>query len=334
MTKNSKYKPLQDRHGRTLNYLRLAVTDRCNLRCFYCMPEEGINFTSRENLLSYEEMLRLLTITASMGVNKVRITGGEPFVRKNMIEFMHNVSRIEGIDTLNLTTNGTMSAELIPDLKKMGIKSVNLSLDSLDRDRFFDITRRDLFDQVMQTLDKLLECNIQVKINAVVMEGRNVSDLIPLAKLAEKQPVSVRFIEEMPFNGTGRAYENFKWNHKAIEQHLREHLPEMTAQPFVPTATANEFKAKGFQGRVGIIAAYTRSFCGTCNRLRITPQGTLKTCLYDNGIFNIKDFLRAGASDDEMRSLFREAVAGKAKDGHVAEAKCGKVFESMTSIGG
>ncbi len=325
---------LKDRHGRTLNYLRLAVTDRCNLRCFYCMPEEGIQFTDRENLLSYEEMLRLLRITASMGVNKVRITGGEPFVRKNMVDFMHNVSRLEGIDTLNLTTNGTMSADIVPELKKMGIKSVNLSLDSLDRDRFFEITRRDLFDKVMQTLDKLLEYNIQVKINAVVMDGRNIEDLIPLVQLTKNQPINVRFIEEMPFNGTGRQYEEFKWNHKAIEQYLRDNLPEMTALPFIPTATANEFNIKGHQGKVGIIAAYTRSFCGTCNRLRVTPQGTLKTCLYDNGVFNIKDFLRAGATDDEMRKLFQEAVAGKAKDGFEAEAKRGKVFESMTSIGG
>lgn len=325
---------LKDRHGRTLNYLRLAVTDRCNLRCFYCMPEEGIKFTARENLLSYEEMLRLLSITASMGVNKVRITGGEPFVRKNMVDFMHNVSRLEGIDTLNLTTNGTMSSDIVPELKKMGIKSVNLSLDTLDRDRFFEITRRDLFDNVMQTLDKLLEYNIQVKINAVVMDGRNIEDLIPLAQLTKNQPISVRFIEEMPFNGTGRQYEEFKWNHKAIEQYLRDNLPEMTALPFIPTATATEYNIKGYQGKLGIIAAYTRSFCGTCNRLRVTPQGTLKTCLYDNGVFNIKDFLRAGATDDEMRKLFQEAVAGKAKDGFEAEAKRGKVFESMTSIGG
>jgi len=325
---------LKDRHGRTLNYLRLAVTDRCNLRCFYCMPEEGIEFTARENLLSYEEMLRLLNITASMGVNKVRITGGEPFVRKNMVDFMHNVSRIEGIDTLNLTTNGTMSADIVPELKKMGVKSVNLSLDSLDRDRFFEITRRDLFDNVMQTLDKLLEQNIQIKINAVVMEGRNIDDLIPLAQLTKNQAISVRFIEEMPFNGTGRKYEKFKWNHKAIEKYLRDNLPKMTALPFIPTATANEFKIKGHKGKLGIIAAYTRSFCGTCNRLRITPQGTLKTCLYDKGVFNIKDFLRAGATDEEMRNLFQEAVAGKAKNGFEAEAKRGKVFESMTSIGG
>lgn len=325
---------LKDRHGRTLNYLRLAVTDRCNLRCFYCMPEEGIQFTARENLMSYEEMLRLIGITASMGVNKVRITGGEPFVRKNMVDFMHNVSRVKGIDILNLTTNGTMSADVVPELKKMGIKSVNLSLDTLDRDRFFEITRRDLFDNVMQTLDKLLEHNIQVKINAVVMKDRNIDDLIPLVQLTKDKPITIRFIEEMPFNGTGRQYENFTWNHKAIEQYLRENLPEMTALPFIPTATASEFNIKGYQGKVGIIAAYTRTFCGTCNRLRVTPQGTLKTCLYDNGVFNIKDFLRAGATDEEMKKLFKEAVAGKAKDGFEAEEKRGKVFESMTSIGG
>lgn len=298
------------------------------------MPEEGIEYTAKENLLTYEEMLRLIRITASLGVNKIRITGGEPFVRRNMLEFMQEVSRVEGVDTLNLTTNGTMTADLVPELKAMGLKSVNLSLDSLNRERFLEITRRDYFDKVMETLDRLLAHKIQIKINAVVMEGRNIDDLIPLVELTKKEPISVRFIEEMPFNGTGRTYADYKWNHAGILKYLQEHFPTLSPLPFQATATAQEYTIEGHQGKVGIIAAYTRSFCGTCNRLRITPQGMLKTCLYDDGVFNVKDFLRAGASDDEMRNLFREAVAGKAKDGFAAEQNRKTDFESMTSIGG
>lgn len=325
---------MTDRHERTLNYLRLGVTDRCNLRCFYCMPEAGIAYSPRENLLTYEEMLRLLTVTANLGVNKIRITGGEPFVRRDMDKFIANLARIDGIDTVNLTTNGTLTADLVSEFKNIGINSVNLSLDSLDRDRFFDITRRDLLPQVMQTLEELLQHDIPVKINAVVMPGRNIDDLVPLAELAKDNPLSVRFIEEMPFNGTGRTYENFAWNHTAIERHLRENLPALTRLPFVKSATAQEYKIDGYRGKVGIIAAYTRSFCGTCNRLRLTPQGVLKTCLYDSGVFNIKDFMRNGATDSELAALLQNAVHGKAKDGHAAEAGRNTAFESMTSIGG
>lgn len=325
---------LTDRYGRRLNYLRLAVTDRCNLRCFYCMPEEGIKYTSRKNLLSYEEILKLLRITANIGINKVRITGGEPFLRRNMVDLLHRITRIDGIDTLNITTNGTLTADVVPELKKMGVKAVNLSLDTLDRQRFLSITHRDLLDNVMQTLEQLLHFNIKVKINAVVMKDRNIEDIIPLCRLAEKEPITVRFIEEMPFNGTEREEAQLEWNYLKIQDYIQSHLPNLTALPFVPTATAKEYTVEGYKGKIGIIAAYSRSFCGTCNRLRITPQGMLKTCLYDNGIFNVKDFLRVGASDEQMRFLLREAVLQKAKDGFEAEAKRGKIFESMADIGG
>ena len=325
---------LTDRHGRRLNYLRLAVTDRCNLRCFYCMPEQGIDFTPRRNLLTYEEMLRLVKITAGLGVNRVRITGGEPFVRKDMPAFLRKLAATKGVDTLNLTTNGTLTADFVSEFRSMGIASVNLSLDALDRDRFFDITRRDLFDEVMRTLEQLLRHDIPTKINAVVMPGRNIEDLVPLAKLAENQPITVRFIEEMPFNGEGREQAKYIWHQQKIEQHLRAHLPAIQTLPMQPTATAREYQVQGFQGKIGIIAAFTRSFCGTCNRLRITPQGLLKTCLYDAGVFNLRDFLRAGATDAQITDSLREAAAGKAKDGFAAEARRGKIFESMADIGG
>ena len=210
---------LYDNHGRIINYVRLAVTDRCNLRCFYCMPEEGIKYVPKQALLSYEEMERTVRLLVGMGVDKVRITGGEPFVRKNMMSFLTTLSQINGLKKINLTTNGTLTEPLIPDLKKLGIRTVNLSLDCLDKARFFEITRRDEFDKVMGTFQALLSYGIETKINAVVMEGKNIQDLIPMTELTKNNRVSIRFIEEMPFNGEGAHYQKLTWNHKKILSH-------------------------------------------------------------------------------------------------------------------
>ena len=327
---------LYDNHGRLINYVRLAVTDRCNLRCFYYMPESGINYVPQKALLTYEEMERMIRLLVSMGISKVRITGGEPFVRKDMMKFLKRLSQIEGLERINLTTNGTLTAPLIPDLKKLGIRTVNLSLDSLDRQRFFDITRRDEFDKVMQTFDQLLHHGIETKINAVVMEGKNIDDLIPMAQLTKDHPVSIRFIEEMPFNGEGTKYARLNWNYRKILAHLKESFPDIHKLPDPPNATARHYKIPGFKGNIGIIAAYSRTFCGTCNRIRITPKGMLKTCLYDNGIFNIRDLMRSGATDEQLADTFLSALGNRAKDGFEAEQKRVQfpISESMASIGG
>lgn len=328
---------LLDNHGRKINYVRLAVTDRCNLRCFYCMPEEGIKYIPREQLLSYEEMERMLRVLAGMGIEKLRITGGEPFVRRDMISFLERVSKITGLKEINLTTNGTLTRPLIPQLKAMGIRSVNLSLDSLDPQRFFEITRRDVFPEVIGAFHALLDHGIKTKVNAVVMEGRNTQDIIPMAELTRQYPVSVRFIEEMPFNGEGNNYPVLVWNHRKIIDHLRTHYPDIEKIPDPPHSTSMNYRIPGHQGTVGIIAAYSRTFCGTCNRIRVTPQGMLKTCLYDDGVFNIRDLMRAGASNAELATAIREAIGHRAKDGYEAERnrRFGlPVSESMSTIGG
>jgi len=328
---------LYDNHGRLINYVRLAVTDRCNLRCFYCMPEEGIDYVAKEELLTYEEMLRLLRLLAKMGIIKLRITGGEPFVRKDMLEFLREVSGIEGIEQLHITTNGTLTADIVPELKKMGIKSVNLSLDTLDRERFKMITRRDSFDKVMETFEQLLHFGIKTKINAVVMAGKNIDDLIPMAELTKEQDVNVRFIEEMPFNGEGSHYQHLEWNYKKILQHLQQHYPDFEKVPDGPFSTSVNYRIPGHRGTIGVIPAYSRTFCGTCNRIRITPQGLLKTCLYDDGVFNIRNFLRAGSTDEQLRDLFLEALGNRAKDGYEAERQRSlglPIKESMSTIGG
>ncbi len=327
---------LFDNHGREINYLRLAVTDRCNLRCFYCMPEEGIEYVPRKELLSYEEMERIIRVLYPLGIHKLRITGGEPFLRKDLMPFLRKISRLPQLK-IHLTTNGTLTAPHIPELKELGIASVNLSLDVLDRQRFFEITRRDDFEKVMDTFHSLLEAGIPTKINAVVMDEKNIQDLAPLVELTRNHAVDVRFIEEMPFNGEGAHYPKLVWNYRRILDFLKLHFPgiEKIADP--PFSTSMNYFIPGHKGRVGIIAAYSRTFCGTCNRIRITPQGLLKTCLYDDGVFNVKDIMRSGATDEQVAAAFLQALAHRAKDGYEAEQQRNfglPVRESMSTIGG
>lgn len=327
---------LIDNHGRPLDYLRLAITDRCNLRCTYCMPEQGINFVQRQDLLSYEEMLQLTGILAEMGVKKVRITGGEPFVRKGAIDFLGKLSKIEGITEVHITTNGVNTQQFIPQLKEIGIAGLNLSLDTLKRDRFIEIARRDHLDQVLKTLEMLVDAGIRTKINMVVMTGINDDEIISMAELSRKYPVSVRFLEEMPFNG-GSRNPDAHWNHARILNHLKTAFPFLENRIQKPNSTSFDYQIPGAIGSLGIIASFSRTFCGTCNRIRITPQGDLKTCLYDNGVLNLRDLLRnEGFDKEQFKIKLLSAFGNRAKDGFEAEKRRdkGAISESMSSIGG
>jgi len=327
---------LYDNHNRPISYLRLAVTDRCNLRCSYCMPEHGLEWLSRDALLTYEEMLRLSRILVGLGINKIRITGGEPFVRKDMMKFLEALSNIEGLQQINLTTNGVATAAFIPRLKSLGIHSVNLSLDTLDRARFFEITRRDELPAVLKTMDALLEQGIKVKINAVVMEGMNDMDIIPLAELSKDRPIDVRFIEEMPFNGGDHETAKPFWDHRRILEKLRERWPDLQKMVDPPASTSMNYQQAGHLGTIGIIAAWTRSFCGTCNRIRITPQGMLKTCLYDGGVLDLREAMRSGSSNVQLTEKLLEAFGKRHKDGWEAEKASARlgISQSMAMIGG
>ncbi|MBS1690322.1 MAG: cyclic pyranopterin phosphate synthase MoaA, partial [Bacteroidetes bacterium] len=226
---------------------------------------------------------------------------------------------------------------LVPELKKLGIRSVNLSLDTLDWARFIDITHRDELSKVLLTLEELLKYGFEVKINAVVMDGKNTADIIPLVQLTKDTPISVRFIEEMPFNGRPDEQINLHWDMPRILSTIQDHYPLIHKLQDPAYSTSFNYQIPGHRGTVGIIAAYTRSFCGTCNRLRITPQGILKTCLYDNGVLNIKDMLRNGAADDEVVTQLLNSLNTRAKDGWEAEQKrlnTGLLHESMAAIGG
>jgi molybdenum cofactor biosynthesis protein A len=324
---------LTDNHGRKIDYLRLALTDRCNLRCFYCMPENGIKFLNRKELLSYEEMLRLINVFGDLGVNKVRITGGEPFVRNGVMDFLTELSQIETIQDLSVTTNGTLTLDKIPQLEDMGVKAVNLSLDSLDRERFHQITRKDLFDTVFETYHALLKSSIDVKINMVVMKDKNLPDIQSMLELTKEDDVAVRFIEEMPFNGTASQGNGSMYNMTEI----LDHISERYVFPDPPSSTSVNYRIEGYKGSFGIIPAFTRSFCGTCNRIRLTPQGSLRTCLYGEGVVNFKDLIRQGASDQDLAETLINVVQKRAIDGFVAERQrsaSGPVSESMATIGG
>lgn len=327
---------LYDNHGRPLNYLRLAVTDRCNLRCFYCMPEEGMHYLPKHALLSFEEITRLVTAMTEMGISKVRITGGEPFVRNDLMQLLHSLTSINGLHELHLTTNGVLTAPFIPELKAMGIASVNLSLDTLDPVRFRAITRRDEFDRTLRTFDALLAHDIPLKINAVVMEGKNIDDIIPLAELTRGHPISVRFIEEMPFNGSGTRPDLF-WNYRRILAHLGERYPNLEKVADPDHATAAHYRVPGYAGTIGIIASFSRTFCGTCNRIRVTAQGMLKTCLYDDGVLDVRALLRSKATDAALKAALMTAFRNRSRTGFEAEQRRQEdhpVRESMSTIGG
>jgi cyclic pyranopterin phosphate synthase len=324
---------VKDSHGRTIDYLRLAITDRCNLRCHYCMPSSGLEWLKRDELLSYEEIETLLPVFSALGVRKLRFTGGEPFMRRNFDALLTRVAESNLFDSITLTTNGVLTAPYVPLLKKLDIHSVNLSLDTLDAKRFADITRRDVLRDVLKTLEALLENGIRTKINAVIMDGINEQDLLPLALLSKDSPLEVRFIEEMPFNGRGDRHA-VKWNRKGIIQALENGLGALNPIPSEPHSTSENYQPIGHQGSVGIIAAWSRTFCGSCNRIRLTPSGQMKTCLYGNNDLDLRTLLRSEASAHELAAAIAGAVSHKAKDGHEAEAMRSPVEESMATIGG
>ena len=328
---------LKDNYDRPIKYLRLSVTDRCNLRCFYCMPEEGIRFLPKEQLLTYEELSRISNLFIDMGVDKIRITGGEPFVRKDLMPFLANLKQNKQLKKLSLTTNGILTAPHLPQLKELGISQINLSLDTIDEKNFHRITRRNDFGKVMDTFYRMLEYGFEVKINAVIMKGINDHEIIDLAKLAEKYPVAVRFIEEMPFNGSGTDHKPLIWDHQKILEELKSHFQELSSLEVPANSTAQNFTFNGAKGQLGIIAAYSRTFCGACDRIRLTSTGEMRTCLYGHNVLDLKRIVREGHNDESIKKSIEEVIQKRSKDGFEAEklrSKLNPIGESMSIIGG
>lgn len=329
-------KTLTDLFGRQINYVRLAVTDRCNLRCQYCMPAHGIDIVPKTDLLTFKEMDRVIRVLTELGVHKVRLTGGEPFVRKDFVEFLKILSLNDLLDDINITTNGALISKHIAELEKLEkIKNINLSIDSLQADKFNKITRRTIFSEVYNALEILEKSRFSLKLNVVVQAGINTDEIIDFVHFTKNKNIAIRFIEEMPFNGEGLRETEKVWNYNTILNEIKS-VFEITAIDTEKSSTSKNFSIKNHIGTVGIIPAFTRTICSDCNRIRITSTGTFKNCLFDDGVFNLRDFLRNNASDDDLKKLFVSLVKKKPENGFIAEAnrKKGAVSESMSTIGG
>ncbi len=307
-----------DSYGRSINYLRISITDRCNLRCAYCMPDDGITWLPHEDILSNEEILRLCKIFAKFGVKKMRLTGGEPLVRKGLPQMIEQIKTIDGIESVSLTTNGVLLAQQLPDLLSAGLDGVNLSLDTLDREQFHAITRRDLLGDTLAGLQAAIQVadRLNVKVNCVPM-GDNDKQLVPLAQLAKDNPIAVRFIEMMPIGlGSSQA------------RRTQDEVTAMLEKVFGPIQSCDRAVGAGpsqyvtfqeFQGKIGFISAMTHKFCSDCNRVRLTATGFLKTCLqYDIGE-DLRSILRSSQDDTLLEEAITHAILNKPVAHHFAE---------------
>ncbi|CAM1358144.1 Molybdenum cofactor biosynthesis protein A3 [Tenacibaculum litoreum] len=326
---------LIDNFGRQISYVRLAVTDRCNLRCQYCMPAQGIDIVPRKELLTYKEMYRIIRVLTELGVNKVRLTGGEPFVRKDFVSFLEMLSYNDLLDDINITTNGALISKHIKTIEKLKkVKNINLSIDSLHSEKFAKITRRDIFPEVYKTFELLEKSSLNLKLNVVVQSGFNTDEINDFVQLTKDKNIAVRFIEEMPFNGKGQRNAEEVWNYNKILDKIQSKFT-VTELPSKKSSTSRNFSIENHKGTIGIIPAFTRTICNDCNRIRITSTGTFKNCLFDDGVFNLRDFIRNGASNEDLKALFLSLIKEKPENGFVAEAnRKGNVTESMSTIGG
>ena len=327
---------LKDLFGRKIEYVRLAVTDRCNLRCQYCMPSHGIDIVPKHELLTFKEMYRLIRVLSELGVKKVRLTGGEPFVRKDFVSFLEMLSHNDLLDAINITTNGALISNYISKIEKIEkIKNINLSIDSLQAVKFNEITRRNVFNEVFKTMETLEKSNLNLKLNVVVQSGINTNEIRDFVRLTKYNNLAVRFIEEMPFNGKGQREMLENWTFNKILNEIKKEF-EVDEVQSEKSSTSRNYVIKNHKGTVGIIPAFTRTICNDCNRIRITSTGVFKNCLFDDGVFNLREFIREGASDDELKEIFLRLVKQKPENGFIAERnrKKGSVSESMSTIGG
>jgi GTP 3',8-cyclase len=326
---------LLDPYKRKINYLRISVTDRCNLRCRYCMPEEGIPLISHRDILTYEEMLRIVRVFASEGISKVRLTGGEPLVRKGIVDFVSRLSQIEEIKDLSLTTNGLLLKDLAEVLRQAGLKRVNISLDSLKRERFYQITRRDDFERVWSGIEEALRVGLTpIKINMVAIKGLNDDEIEAFAQLTSQLPLTVRYIEYMP-SGNG---EEWKETDILTIAQIQARLEKMGDLISIPSdrwdGPAKRFRFNGARGEIGLIGAVSSHFCGDCNRLRLTPDGKIRTCLFSDEEVDVKEIIRKGGSDEDLKARLLMALGAKPERHHINTHLFKKCQRNMSAIGG
>jgi cyclic pyranopterin phosphate synthase len=327
--------PLFDGHGRQIGDLRVSVTDRCNFRCQYCMPAEGLPWLERSEILSFEEVERLVRMFVSMGVGDVRLTGGEPLVRRDFPSLVSMLAPIPGLNDLSLTTNGYLLERDAAALVEAGIQRVNVSIDSLQRDRFFEMTRRDALPQVLRGLDALAQHPEvhPIKVNAVAMRGFTEEEAVAFADFARSTAFQVRFIEFMPLDA------DHAWTPDSVLtgdelRSLIQAVHPLEEVPREPSSTARVFRFLDGKGEIGFVNPVSEPFCADCNRVRLTAEGKLRTCLFSLHETDLREPMRSGASDAELERLIREAVWRKELKHHVGERGFRQPARSMSAIGG
>jgi cyclic pyranopterin phosphate synthase len=310
--KERSMKPLIDTHGRRIRYVRVSITDRCNLRCSYCMPPSGIEWIPHEQIMRYEEYLRIVRVCSLRGVDKVRVTGGEPLVRKGVTDFIQSVGEIEGIRDLSLTTNGLLLSSMARDLKTAGLNRLNISLDTLDRDKFIHITGVDAFDRVIAGIQAAVDAKFQpVKINVVALRGFNDDEIPSFAGLTSLYDVEVRFIELMPMGCATRYGDGEVIASPEIRSIIEERYGQLEEVKY-DHGPARVYRIRGAQGRIGLIGAMSeQSFCSRCNRIRITANGYLRPCLFSEREIDLLTPMRNGISDSELETLIEQGVKSK-----------------------
>jgi cyclic pyranopterin phosphate synthase len=327
--------PLSDAHGRTISDLRVSVTDRCNFRCRYCMPAEGMPWIPREEILSFEEIERLVRLLVDLGVTDVRLTGGEPLVRRGFPTLVGMLRGIEGIEDLSLTTNAYLLAAQAADLVAAGIDRVNVSIDSLARARFFEVTRRDALDRVMEGLEAIAAFPqvSPVKVNAVPIPGFGREDVLRFCALARERGFQVRFIEFMPLDGD-RAWRAEEVLTGATVRAMIEEVHPLVERPREPHATARVYGFADGRGEIGFVNPVSEPFCADCDRLRLTADGKLRTCLFSLHETDLRGPLRSGASEEELGRIVREAVWRKELKHRIDEPGFRPPARTMSAIGG
>lgn len=320
---------LYDRLGRHIHYLRVAVTDRCNFRCQYCMLPAGVEWLGHNDILRYEELVRLIRIFAGLGVDKVRITGGEPFVRKGLLPFLRQVACIPGIKEVGLTTNGSLLEEYAFSLKQAGVGRINVSLDTLQRERFIRLTGQDRLERVLAGIKRAQQAALTpVKINMVVMKGVNSDEIADMAAFAIQNDYQVRFIEYMPFS-TGQDYlfTAAEMKQQLLAAGFTKLVPELGG-----SCPAKIYHVPDSNGSIGFITPVSQHFCSSCNRIRLTPDGCLKPCLLSNEEYSLREQLRSGASDQQLLAQIKQIVWNKPKQQYLVKGQIGD--RGMSRIGG
>ncbi|HVA34272.1 MAG TPA: GTP 3',8-cyclase MoaA [Candidatus Baltobacteraceae bacterium] len=327
--------PLIDGFSRAITYLRISVTDKCNLRCIYCMPEAGLPWLAREDLLSYEEIVAIVTAAAATGVRAIRLSGGEPLVRRDLERLVSAISAVPGIDDVALSTNGLLLAEQLPGLVRAGLRRVNVSLDSLQPERFAEIARRPGLDAVLRGIDAAIDAGLEpVKINCVVMRGRNDDELEAFAQLTRDRRIFVRFIEVMPVaENLGLQRESYVSSDEILER-LRAIGELSPVDGPSGNGPARYFAYAGAAGATGVISPLSHDYCERCNRVRLTADGRLRLCLFGDHAVDLRAPLRAGATTQELVDLLRSAMLIKPERHHLQLGKAASRMRAFSEIGG